>query len=165
MSQIEAHAGRLQRRGHPAHRGDEALPVGRDPASASRKPGNSEKRFGVEGDLFTKRQELIQSIQDRIYDAIEEVAGTSYVAIFDIGGQSNSILFASEKYDKSDSVLRKLGVRPAGVVTAMTMTAMAVVTRSPTWAAATPAAATRNVSPLRVVAPDLANPDEHTPER
>ena len=70
------------------------------------------KRFGVEGDLFTKRQELIQPIQDRIYDAIKEVAGTSYVAIFDIGGQSNSILFASEKYDKSDSVLRKLGIRP-----------------------------------------------------
>ena len=70
------------------------------------------KRFGVEGDLFKKRQELIQPIQDRIYDAIKEVAGTSYVAIFDIGGQSNSILFASEKYDKSDSVLRKLGIRP-----------------------------------------------------
>ncbi|MCB0814742.1 MAG: OmpH family outer membrane protein, partial [Flavobacteriales bacterium] len=70
------------------------------------------KRFGVNGDLFKKRQELIQPIQDRIYDAIKEVAGTSYVAIFDIGGQSNSILFASEKYDKSDSVLRKLGIRP-----------------------------------------------------
>lgn len=70
------------------------------------------KRFGVEGDLFKKRQELIQPIQDRIYQAVKEVAGTSYVAIFDIGGVSNNVLYASEKFDKSDSVLRKLGIKP-----------------------------------------------------
>lgn len=40
------------------------------------------------------------------------MAGTTYVAIFDIGGKGNNVLFASEKYDKSDSVLRKLGIRP-----------------------------------------------------
>lgn len=71
-----------------------------------------QKRFGVGGDLFKKRQELIQPIQDRIYDAIKEVAGTTYVAIFDIGSAGNNVLYASEKYDKSDSVLRKLGIRP-----------------------------------------------------
>lgn len=70
------------------------------------------KRFGVSGDLFKKRQELIQPIQDRVYTAVKEVAGTSYVAVFDIGGQSSNLLFASEKYDKSDTVLRKLGIRP-----------------------------------------------------
>src|SRR5690606_32228359 len=59
-----------------------------------------------------KRQELIQPIQDRIFDAVKEVAGTSYVAIFDIGGAGNNVLYASDKYDKSDSVLRKLGIRP-----------------------------------------------------
>ncbi len=71
-----------------------------------------QKRFGVGGDLFKKRQELIQPIQDRLYDAIKEVAGTTYVAIFDIGSAGNNVLYASEKYDKSDSVLRKLGIRP-----------------------------------------------------
>ena len=70
------------------------------------------KRFGVGGDLFKKREELIQPIQDRVYTAVKEVAGTSYVAVFDIGGQASNLLFASEKYDKSDSVLRKLGIRP-----------------------------------------------------
>ncbi|MEO8591063.1 MAG: OmpH family outer membrane protein [Flavobacteriales bacterium] len=70
------------------------------------------KRFGPNGDLFKKRVELIQPIQDRVYTAVKEVAGTSYVAVFDIGGQSSNLLFASEKYDKSDSVLRKLGIRP-----------------------------------------------------
>lgn len=71
------------------------------------------RRFGPKGDLFKKRQELIQPIQDRVYTAIKEVAGTSYIAIFDLGGQSSNLLFASEKYDKSDSVLRKLGIRPS----------------------------------------------------
>ncbi|HEY0978537.1 MAG TPA: OmpH family outer membrane protein [Flavobacteriales bacterium] len=70
------------------------------------------KRFGVKGDLFKKRQELIQPIQDRIYQAVKDVAGTSYVAVFDIGGVGNNVLYASEKYDKSDSVLRKLGIKP-----------------------------------------------------
>jgi len=70
------------------------------------------RRFGPNGDLFKKRQELIQPIQDRVYNAVKEVAGTSYVAVFDIGGASSNLLFASEKYDKSDSVLRKLGIRP-----------------------------------------------------
>ncbi|MBX2971890.1 MAG: OmpH family outer membrane protein [Flavobacteriales bacterium] len=70
------------------------------------------KRFGPEGDLFKKRTELIQPIQDRVYNAVKEVAGQSYVAVFDVGGQSSNLLFASEKYDKSDSVLRKLGIRP-----------------------------------------------------
>ena len=71
------------------------------------------KRFGPEGDLFKKRQELIQPIQDRVFTAIKEVAGTSYVAVFDLSGANGGgLLFASDKYDKSDSVLRKLGIRP-----------------------------------------------------
>lgn len=71
------------------------------------------RRFGPEGDLFKKRQELIQPIQDRVYNAIKEVAGTSYVAVFDLSNSNGgNLLFASDKYDKSDSVLRKLGIRP-----------------------------------------------------
>lgn len=70
------------------------------------------KRFGPDGDLFKKRTELIQPIQDRVYNAVKEVAGQSYIAVFDVGGQSSNLLFASEKYDKSDTVLRKLGIRP-----------------------------------------------------
>ncbi len=70
------------------------------------------KRFGVGGDIFKKRQELIQPIQDRIYQAVQEVAGTSYMAVFDIGGLSNNVLYASPKFDKSDAVLRKLGIKP-----------------------------------------------------
>jgi outer membrane protein len=70
------------------------------------------KRFGVEGDLFKKRQELIQPIQDRLFQAVTEVAGTSYTAIFDTGGPNNNVMFANPKLDKSDAVLKKLGIKP-----------------------------------------------------
>lgn len=69
------------------------------------------KRFGVKGDLFQKRQELIQPVQDQIHEAVKEVAGSSYMAVFDISGQNN-LLFANEKYDKTDAVMKKLGIRP-----------------------------------------------------
>lgn len=68
------------------------------------------QRFGVEGDLFKKRQELIQPIQDDIYTAIKEVAqGGGFSVIFDKANQSN-ILYADPRYDKSDRVLSRMGV-------------------------------------------------------
>jgi len=68
------------------------------------------QRFGVDGDLFKRRQELIQPIQDDIYNAIKEVAqGGGFSVIFDKGNQSN-ILYADPRYDKSDRVLSRLGV-------------------------------------------------------
>ena len=66
-------------------------------------------KFGVEGELFKKRQELVQPIQDQIYNAIKEIAEAgSYSVILDRAGQSN-ILYANTRYDKSDDVLKKLG--------------------------------------------------------
>lgn len=68
------------------------------------------QRFGVEGDLFMKRQELIQPVQDDVYNAIKEVAqGGGFSVIFDKASQSN-ILYADPRYDKSDRVLTRLGV-------------------------------------------------------
>lgn len=70
------------------------------------------EHFGAEGKLFQKRQELIKPIQDKIYEAIKEVAQAgNYSVIFDKSGQS-TILFADPKYDKSDAVLKKLGYKP-----------------------------------------------------
>jgi outer membrane protein len=66
-------------------------------------------KFGVNGELFKKRQELIQPLQDQIYSAIKELAKErSYALIFDKGSNSN-ILFGDPKYDKSDEILKKLG--------------------------------------------------------
>lgn len=68
------------------------------------------QRFGVDGDLFKKREELIQPIQDDIYNAIKEVAqGGGFSVIFDKANQSN-ILYADPRYDRSDRVLSRLGI-------------------------------------------------------
>jgi len=68
------------------------------------------QRFGVEGDLFRRREELIQPIQEEVFQAIKQVAdGGGFSVIFDKAGQSN-ILYADPRYDKSDRVLSRLGV-------------------------------------------------------
>jgi len=67
------------------------------------------QRFGQDGDLFKKRQELIKPIQEKIYNAIEEIATQrNYAFVFDKSG-SLTILFADAKYDLSDEVLDELG--------------------------------------------------------
>ncbi len=66
--------------------------------------------FGVGGELFNKRTELIQPIQDKIFKAIQDVAKEKkYAFVFDKANQSN-LLFADPKYNISDLVLRKMGI-------------------------------------------------------
>lgn len=68
-------------------------------------------RFGVSGDYFQKRQELIKPIQDRIFDAMQKVASNkSYSFIFDKANQSN-LIYADSKFDISDAVIKELGVK------------------------------------------------------
>ncbi len=69
------------------------------------------KFFGPQGELFKKRTELIQPIQNEIYDAIKEIAEKgNYAVIFDTAADA-SILFTDPKYDRSDEVLEKLGYK------------------------------------------------------
>jgi outer membrane protein len=69
------------------------------------------KYFGMEGELFKKREELVKPIQDEILKAIKEIAvDGSYAVIFDTSAGGN-ILFANPKYDLSDQVLQKLGYK------------------------------------------------------
>ncbi len=68
------------------------------------------KYFGVGGELFTKREELIQPIQDEIFKAIKDVSSEKkYAFVFDKANQSN-LLFADPKYNISDLVLRKMDI-------------------------------------------------------
>ena len=69
------------------------------------------KYFGMQGELFKKREELVKPIQDEILKAIKEIAVEgSYAVIFDSAAGGN-ILFANPKYDISDQVLQKLGYK------------------------------------------------------
>jgi outer membrane protein len=67
------------------------------------------EKFGSDGELFKKRQELIKPIQDKIYNAIEELAKSkNYAFIFDKSSGA-TIMFADPKFDISDDVLDELG--------------------------------------------------------
>lgn len=69
------------------------------------------QHFGVDGDLFKKRQELVKPIQDKVFSAIKAVAEKSGLGmILDKSGQV-AILYANSKYDKSDDVLVYLGYK------------------------------------------------------
>ena len=65
--------------------------------------------FGSEGQLYQKRTELIQPIQEKVYTAMQELAQQkNYGFILDIVS-GTSILYASDKNDVSDDVLDQLG--------------------------------------------------------
>ena len=67
------------------------------------------KYFGPEGELFKKRQELVQPIQEKVYNAIESIALTSnYAFVFDKAG-GMTLLWGNPKFDISDDVLDEVG--------------------------------------------------------
>ncbi len=68
-------------------------------------------RFGVDGELFKKRQELVKPIQDKVYNAVKAVAEKgAYSIIFDKASDL-TMLYSSSKLDKSDAVLTQLGYK------------------------------------------------------
>jgi len=68
-----------------------------------------QEKFGQDGELFQKRQELIKPIQDKIYNTLEEIATSkNYAFIFDKANGA-SIMYANPKFDISDDVLDELG--------------------------------------------------------
>ena len=69
------------------------------------------QRFGFEGDLFKKRQELVKPIQDKVYTAIQKVAvNRQYDFILD-KSEGITVIFADPKLDRSEDVLKELGVK------------------------------------------------------
>ena len=69
------------------------------------------KRFGYEGDIFKKRQELIKPIQDRVYNAVQKLAAAKLYDFILDKSERITVIFADPKLDKSDDVLKELGVK------------------------------------------------------
>ena len=68
------------------------------------------KRFGYEGDLFKERQKMVKPIQDKVYNAVQKLAtARGYDFILD-KSEGITIIFADPKLDKSDDILKELGV-------------------------------------------------------
>ncbi len=69
------------------------------------------RKFGAEGELFLKRREIVNPIQEKVFAAIETFAvDRGYDLILDKAG-SAGVLYAGENYDVTDLIKRRLGIR------------------------------------------------------
>ena len=65
-------------------------------------------RFGPNGDLFLQRQQLVQPIQDQVFNIVQEIAeNKKYDFIFDRSADI-VMLFSADRHDISDIVLRSI---------------------------------------------------------
>ena len=69
------------------------------------------RRFGPEGDLFKRRQQLVSPIQDKVFEAMQSYAGErGYDLIFDKSG-SAGLLFVAPDFDKTEDIKKKVGAK------------------------------------------------------
>ena len=67
-----------------------------------------EKKFGTNGEMFQKQDELMKPVQNKVFSAIKEVAQEEdYDYVFDRSGDI-LLLYAKDKYDITVKVLNKL---------------------------------------------------------
>ena len=65
-------------------------------------------KFGPEGELFKRRQQMVAPIQDRVFTAINDYAGErGYDLIFDKAG-SAGLLFTNPEFDKTKDLIKKV---------------------------------------------------------
>lgn len=69
------------------------------------------KRFGFEGDLFKRRQDLVKPVQDKVYNAIQKIASARLYDFILDKSEGITVIFADPKLDKSEDVLKELGVK------------------------------------------------------
>ena len=67
------------------------------------------KYFGMEGELYKRRDQLMKPIMDEIYEAVKAIAtDKGYQLVLD-RASATSVIFASPQIDISNEVLLKLG--------------------------------------------------------
>ncbi len=67
-----------------------------------------EKKFGTNGELFQKQDELMKPVQNKIFTAIQDIAQDENLDfVFDRSGDV-MLLYAKEEYDITNKVLDKL---------------------------------------------------------
>jgi outer membrane protein len=71
------------------------------------------QKFGPDGELTRRSNSAVKPIQEKMIKAIQAVAENDNIdMIFDKNSEI-MMLYASPRYDKSDDVIRKLGLKPA----------------------------------------------------
>lgn len=70
------------------------------------------QKFGVDGELFQKRKELVKPVQDKVYKAISEIANYKKLGVVFDKSSALTMLYTNPKYNISDAVLKKMGYKP-----------------------------------------------------
>jgi outer membrane protein len=70
------------------------------------------EKFGVDGELFQKRKELVKPLQDKVYKAISEIANYKKLGVVFDKASALTMLYTNPKYNVSDDVLKKMGYKP-----------------------------------------------------
>ncbi len=68
-----------------------------------------QKRFGPNGELFKKRQEMLQPIMTRMMDEIQKIAQAKSFDLVIDKSSGNTILFSNPKLNISDDVIKAMG--------------------------------------------------------
>jgi len=72
------------------------------------------QKFGPDGELFQSRSRLLKPIQDKVADAVKQIAKAKYLDfIFDKSSEATMMIYASSSYDLSNEVIVKLGYKPS----------------------------------------------------
>jgi outer membrane protein len=66
------------------------------------------EKFGPEGELFKKRQELVKPVQDRVYSAIEKFSAEKGFDLILDKSSSAGVIFASPTLDKTQAIIDML---------------------------------------------------------
>jgi outer membrane protein len=70
-----------------------------------------EKKFGTNGELFQKQDELMKPVQNKIFSILKEIAEKeNYDFVFDRSGDI-MILYAKEQYDLTQTVIDQLKLK------------------------------------------------------
>lgn len=67
-------------------------------------------KFGPNGELFKKRQELVKPIQDKIYNEVQKYAIAKGLDFIFDRSSGPTMLYASDRMNKSNDILAALGI-------------------------------------------------------
>ena len=66
------------------------------------------QKFGSEGELFLKRQELVQPVQEKVFSAIQEYAEQRGNDIMLDKSGGAGILYSNDEFDKTEDIKKRL---------------------------------------------------------
>ncbi|HEY6082395.1 MAG TPA: OmpH family outer membrane protein, partial [Chitinophagaceae bacterium] len=70
-----------------------------------------QQRFGYQGDLFKMREQLVKPVQDKVYNAVQQLAAQQlYDFVLDKAG-GITVFYSDPKLDKSEEVLKILQIK------------------------------------------------------